>query len=400
MNPYLLMAVLYLSLAGLTALDASLISLNLMPWFGGMRWLRVHLVTLGTLTQVIFGLLPIIVARQHGVVRPPFRWATWLALNGGVLALLIGIPLKSTSPIISGGVLVGLATILLGVQLNGMRSRPAGTEERDQAGISKKFYVTGLIYFLVGILVGSGLWTGLVGTLNIGTPIEVHIHANSWGLMSLVFAGLWVDLYPTWAKRPLANPNSISAIYWLMTLGAFGLVFGPWLPNRPLLVVGLVAHLIATLWLLSNVIRPLWRERSIWSMGLIHMVAGYFWILAPVMMAPFVLFKVGNLPSGTIEATAPQALVYGWLLQFGYAVIPYFFTLLLRPDLEPRLGGNRITLVLVNAGGVLLWASIFIDEAQQTLHGLAYLMWALSFIPVLSQLWRTIPTSFSPVDAG
>ena len=59
-------------------------------------------------------------------------------------------------------------------------------------------------------------------------PIEVHIHANNWGLMSLVFAGLLIDLYPQFTGRELAWPRSVKAIFWLMSWGALGLVLGPW----------------------------------------------------------------------------------------------------------------------------------------------------------------------------
>lgn len=57
-NPYFLMMLLYLFVAVLAALDASLISLDLLPWFNGVRWLRIHFITLGMLTQVLFGALP------------------------------------------------------------------------------------------------------------------------------------------------------------------------------------------------------------------------------------------------------------------------------------------------------------------------------------------------------
>ena len=36
------------------------------------------------------------------------------------------------------------------------------------------------------------------------TPVEVHIHANNWGFLSLVFAGILVDTYSNWAQRSLA----------------------------------------------------------------------------------------------------------------------------------------------------------------------------------------------------
>ncbi|VAW43622.1 hypothetical protein MNBD_CHLOROFLEXI01-652, partial [hydrothermal vent metagenome] len=45
MTPYFLMGILYLSLALLAALESSFSGLKIVPWFNGMVWLRVHLIT-------------------------------------------------------------------------------------------------------------------------------------------------------------------------------------------------------------------------------------------------------------------------------------------------------------------------------------------------------------------
>ena len=62
LNPYFLLALLYLLVAMLAALDASLTSYTLLPWFQGIRWLRIHFITLGMLTEVLFGVLPMLAA--------------------------------------------------------------------------------------------------------------------------------------------------------------------------------------------------------------------------------------------------------------------------------------------------------------------------------------------------
>ena len=266
------------------------------------------------------------------------------------------------------------------------------------AVLGRKFYIAGLSYFLLGIIVGTGLWIGWAEPLRISTPTEVHIHANNWGLMSLVFAGLIIDLYPMWAKRPLANPKSITPIFWMMTIGAFGLIFGPWFENSYLLVPGLLLHLAATLWLLFNVIKPLGRDLNAWSIGLVHIVLSYFWILAPVMMAPVILFKVPGIPARTIEANAPQALIYGWLLQFGFAILPYFFMRVFLPDEEPRLGGTKFSLLAVNLGSAFLWAGIFIEPIQGTLYAIGYLFWGLSMLPILIDLWRITRSGINKLE--
>ncbi len=381
-NPYFLMSFLFVSLAVLGALDSSLAAWNIAPWFDSLRWLRVHLITLGTLTEAIFGVLPALVAVRAGRPQPKLRWGIWLTLNSGLITLLIGIPLVNAVLILVGGTLVFSATLLLIKQLRDLHpQRPALDSQ-----FGRPFYLAGLSYFLLGIFLGTGLWLGWSNTLQIGTPIEVHIHANNWGFLSLVFAGLLVDLYPAITQRPLAWPRSIKPIFWMMTLGALGLVLGPWFKTEFLTVPGLILHLSATLWLLINIVKPLLGQRRAWTPGMLHLIVSYFWILAPVLVAPLILLKVPGFPGAGIEGNAPQALIYGWVLQFGYALLPYFFARLFTPDRPAVLGGNWFSLITVNLGGAFLWASIFVKDYQALLRGTAYALWVMSLIPIVLQL--------------
>jgi cytochrome c oxidase cbb3-type subunit 1 len=389
MNPYFLMVILYLSLAVLAAFDSAFAGLHLTPWFNGLRWLSVHFITLGAITQALFGLLPGLVSgRRTGRFEFVFRWDIWIALNAGLVLLLIGIPLVNASLVISGGTLIFIAVILLIQQIRELRPAPAGPVPATAMG--KKFYLVGLAYLLLGIIVGSGLWFGWVGALHIAVPLEVHIHANNWGFLSLVFAGLLVDLYPHFAGRSLAWPRSVTPIFWMMTAGALGLVLGPWLQLGWFTVPGLLLHLAATLWLLLNVIKPLIGERRAWTPGILHLVTAYVWILAPVLVAPLVLLKLPGFPGTGVEQNAPQALIYGWALQFGLALIPYFFYRIFLPERPARLGGSWLSLIAVHAGSLLLWASIFSGAAQPALQGVAYLFWSLSMLLILAQLIRIL----------
>ncbi len=402
MIPYILVAFLYMLVAVVMAVDASFASFGLLDWFNGIIWLRLHFITLGVLTELLFGVMPHLTARHYNLPRPETRWDIWATLNVGIVLLIMGIPLTASIPIIAGGTFIFVSTVLLMVQLS--KIRPTN-DSAPSAG--RKFYIAGLAYFLLGIIVGTGLFTGWVKPLLItGNATEVHIHANNWGLLSLVFAGLLIDLYEVWAKRPLANPKSIPPIFWMMTVGAFGLIFGPWfigaypIVKWLLLVPGLLLHLAATIWLLVNTIIPLRGSKNGVSIGLQHLIGSYFWILAPILMAPFVVLGIGNLPNETIEATAPQALIYGWALQFGIAIVPYFFQRYLFNDKNAELGGTKLSLVLINVGGFFLWASIFIESAQSVLHGTAYLLWAIGMIPVTINLWNKTKTGMAKMETA
>lgn len=393
LNPYFLITLLFIALAGLGALDSALTSFALLPWFNGLRWLRVHLITLGILVEAAFGLLPVLVAARSKQPRPAIRWDIWLALNSGLLTLLVAIPLVNQPLILVGGALVFVAAGLLLHQLAGLLPRPF----KLQIGRGGPFYLAGLGCLLVGITVGTGLWLGWGAVLQIARPAEVHIHANVWGFGGLLLAGLLVDLGPGLTGKPLARPDAVRPIFWMMTTGAVLLIIGPWVNSNPVMAAGMVMQMAATVWLLANLFRPVWQAR--WPVGLWHLLAAYGWVLALILASPLVLVGVPGVSREAVEQSAPQSLIYGWLLQFSYALLPWLFGRFFQPSEPARLGGNWLSLAAVNLGTALLWAGIFVAAWQAPLHGLAYAAWFISVLPVAIQLWQIVRRAMT-LDAG
>jgi len=408
MNPFLLMTLLYLGLAILAALDASLTGFNLMPWFNGLRWLRIHFVTLGAVTEALLGLMPILVASRRGLPRPSPNWPAWLSLNVGLVTLAVGVPLTSPALMITGGTLVFVAVVLVMKALTpGPRSTLRPSPKGEGGGEGKPFYLAGMGYLLLGILVGSGLFAGWGEALRIVAPLEVHIHANNWGFMSLVFAGLLIDLFPRFSGRQLAWPRSLRPIFWLMTLGALLLVLGPWLGQNPVMAVGMLLHLVGTVWLLANVIAPLRGTKLLRSPGVLQLLTAYIWAFAPVLAVPAVLLGPPGIPVAGIEQYAPTALIYGWVLLFAYALIPFMARMALTPGPSGRgesqsggLGGSWWTLLLVHLGAVLLWVGIFAGQAQAAFHAAAYAAWALSLVLILVEMARIFTPAATQPDTA
>ena len=375
--PYLLTTLLFTFVALLSAADASLVSINLVSAFPALRWVRVHFITLGILSQVIFGLLPLLVASLSKKSRPSMRWDIWLTLNVGFIVLVAGFGGMNHPMIFAGGTLIFISATLLLIQLWNVRG--------GDAPESLKFYITGMFYLLVGIIIGTGLFLNWSDALYIKVPLEAHIHANSWGFMSLVFAGLLVDFVPMITGRPLSNTKNISLIYWGMTLGAFGLVLGPWLGGSlPPTVSGLVLHLSSTIWMVVMMIRAFKESGKLNSAGAWHLVSSYLWIIAPIGMAPFIMF--GIFEAGPIESTAPQALIYGWVLQFGIALIPYIARRFFLKEETPELGGCWGSLAAATAGSLFVWASIFIVPARGALYGIGFALFAIALVHPLKEL--------------
>lgn len=404
MNPYLITSFLFLILAGFFALDSALTSFQILPWFNGLRWLRVHMITLGALTEALFGILPVLAARQAGVNNTRIRWDIWLLLTIGLLILMVGIPLMNYFLIVSGGTLIFVAVLMLMGSLRGPVPTPHPSGKKT--GLGRDFYLAGLAFFLLGILLGSGLWFGWGEALAIANPLEVHIHTNIWGFMSLVFAGLAVDLYPRWTGRDLAWPGSVRPIFWLMSLGALSAVLGPWLAINPLMALGILTQQAATIWLLANMIRPLKGTEASQRPGIWHIITSYFWQLAIVLATPLIVLLNPGFSAAGVEQTAPQVLIYAWMLQFGFALIPYLLRRVVAPHREAALGGSWFSLIAVHTGGVFLAVSILLPEHSMPLLGAAYLLWFVSLLPIIRQSWDILhnepdtPDQIGPITSS
>jgi hypothetical protein len=127
-----------------------------------------------------------------------------------------------------------------------------------------------------------------------------------------------------------------------------------------------------------------------------HLAASYLWILAPVLVAPLIL--LGLLEGGPIEATAPQALIYGWVLQFGIALIPFMARRLFLKEESPALGGCWGSLAGATLGSLLVWGSIFITPARGVLYGAGFALYALALIHPLRELLQIAIAGLRKLD--
>ncbi|MBV5268262.1 MAG: hypothetical protein JZU67_07155, partial [Burkholderiaceae bacterium] len=95
---------------------------------------------------------------------------------------------------------------------------------------------------------------------------------------------------------------------------------------------------------------------------------------------------LGYLKGGPIESTAPQALIYGWVLQFGIALIPYIARRFFLKEENPQLGGCWGSLTAATAGSLFVWASIFIVPLKGVLYGIGFALYAIALIHPVKEL--------------
>lgn len=393
-NPYLLMSLFYFSLAVIATFGSALVSAEVVSTVGSMRWFQVHFITLGMFTQAVLGVLPGAVAGRAGLRAPRTRWDIWLVLNAGLLALLVAVPLVDRPMMVAGGSLVMIAIALVAWQLIRLHRGASAPPSRPVAGARAVWsYGAALGFLLLGAFIGTGLWLGWSRWLHLPAPKEVHVHSMLWGFGSLLLARFLVQLVQVPEDEQRGWQRSVTATFWLMFAGALGLTLGPWLESGPLQAAGLAAHTAGTLWLLIQWVRGQRRARAFALPSALHLVTAYFWQMVTVVAAPLVVFMPDGVIARQVATQGGPILVYGWLLQYSYALIPFLFSVTLQPDRRPTLGGSWLGLVAGHAGTALYVAGLLAADVRPALHTAGYALWAISAMPVVVALWRLLQTS-------
>ena len=358
-DPFFLVAALYLAvgvaaLAGRLSAEAGLVAGLPRP-----RWTTIHLVTIGGMTQALFGALPRL-ARASGAGRIEDRpWLRWLASNAGYPLVLIGVTTASTPVAVVGAALVLVALATLGAAVAGAR----GTGPIGAFRIAPWFLA-------VGILVAVGILTGTHGPGGYLGSLEAHVHANVWGILGLTAAGALATLVPRVVGEPFPHPGRLSWSFAGLALGAAGLVAGPWLAVAPVTFGGLALYLAGTILLLREVVGA-WRAAGGLDARFGHVLGAYVWLLFPVPWAPFVLLAPDLVPAGAIERAAIDGLVFGWMLQLAMAFLPVVVSWAgtAGRGVEGAVAAvgtpARVGLVTINAGVLALWVT-----AMPVLEGL------------------------------
>jgi cytochrome c oxidase cbb3-type subunit I len=394
-NPFWMMAALFVTAGLFFAVLQGLGAVPGMPGPSNLRWLRVHLITIGTITQMIFASLPGLLARRLGLPgrAPGETWLQWALLNGGFLLIIAGLVGIDAWTAAAGATLVFVAVWRL---LNGILAawKASGRTWRD----SVRFYATAPLYLMTGIVAALGLlfnWWAPGGRQG---WVEVHVHANVWGFLALVVAGMLSDIFPALVGGPMARPGWTGRIYTLLNLGLIGLIVGPWVNYHVITVAGLVTYFVGTAHLILNLALTLLARRKATPASL-HMPLAYLWMIVPAFFAPFIVMAPQFVHPAAVESAATQGLVNGWVLGMVMGALP----LVLRTrggrndgtvfTAEPNgQDGTWVSLVGLNLGVALVWATAVVTAptAVQVLTIGGYTLIAAAWIPFLRRIWPLV----------
>ena len=357
-NPFYLMAGVYLVLDVLALAAMALATAGVGIPIPNLSWLRIHLLTIGVVTQVVLGALPDLMAARLGV-KPPGRalnGALWLLVNASFALLLYAMPLglAPLAAITAGGVFLAIVIMLASFHLRGA-SPPFG------ARAGALLFVAGPLFFLFGIYMAVSMLLGWPARGGFFGQIEGHVHANVWGFLAMIVAGFLLERIPAAVGRPLRWPRLVPTTSWLLILGGAGLVLGPWLGVLPMTMVGIAVYIIGTASLLANLAATAVAGRR-WTANIAHLLIAYLWMIVPAAVAPIILAITGKLPTGQVEAAAVSGLIGGWVFQIALGALP----LRLRElrHLTTGWDGWWLSVALLNLGVLLIWASAFVTATD------------------------------------
>jgi hypothetical protein len=404
-HAFVLLAGLYLAVGLLAVAGRLAVDVGLLEYLPRLRWLTIHLVTIGGLTQALFGALPHLAGDGPDSSRtaPRSRWTQWLLLNAGYPLVLVGMATGSVVPTVVGATLVLVALALL-----------LWTVRRVASGTAARYYRVAPWFLVVGIFAAFGMLLNLHGPGGYFGSIEAHVHANVWGFLALVAAATLLAFVPRFAGADLAYPRFRGVTFWGLAVGASGLVAGPWLDVLAITFVGLAIYVVGTVALLVNIVATYRaadcpRDGRLW-----HILGAYLWLVVPVPIAPFVLTFPDLLPGAAIERAAINGLVFGWMLQLAMAFLPPVSDALLAAsgrslvDLPARIDAsfpapNLGQVAAVNVGMLALWLVPAGLGGMGSILGLVgYALIGLAWASFLAALWGVLvrePATPTPTSA-
>lgn len=395
-NPFFVMAGLYLTVGVLAIVGKLAVAVGFVEPLSQLRWVLIHLVTIGAMTQALFGALPHLVSSVGSSttqLSPRRRWSQWIFLNMGYPLILFGMTTGSTLVTVTGGTIVLVALALLLVTVH---RRSAGS----RGSLLSRYYRVAPWFLVVGIFAAFGMLLNVHGPGGYFGSIEAHVHANVWGFLALVVAATLLQLIPVLTGTELRYPRLKRIPFWGMTIGTVGLVSGPWLAMHVLTVTGLAIYVIGTIALLANIVGT--ERASGWTKDarVGHILGAYVWLVFPVPWAPLVLLFPNVVPVALIETAAINGLVFGWMLQLAMALLPSVVG-----AFEGTEGGVDVPSAVesssyapswlgvgsINLGMLALWATVLpvVSNSSEMLSVAGFTLIALPWAVFVVRLWQT-----------
>jgi nitrite reductase (NO-forming) len=307
-------------------------------------WLALHLVLLGAASNAIVVWSEYFAAALLHTTPAGERvaLARTVALNAGIVAVLVGVPSGRSALAAAGAGLVGVVVLVHGLGLAGR----VGRALPGRLSGTVWFYVAAGAALLAGM--GMGLWLagGVAGSAEAYLALRLaHAHLNVLGWVGLTVIGTQFTLWPT-VLRTRMVPGLERAVRWSLPPLAVGLAVaaaGLAARHRPTALAGLVVYAaglgIALVPFLRTARQRPPRTAASWMLG-----AGMAWLVVAVA-GDLVALAAGSSVvdlDGRVARLVP-AVVAGFALQTLTGALSYLLPVVFG---RGAWGNRRLTGIL------------------------------------------------------
>ncbi|MEP7034684.1 MAG: hypothetical protein ABI662_00650 [Dermatophilaceae bacterium] len=367
------------------------------------RWLAVHLLLLGALTNAI------VTWSEHFAVallraRQPSRRAAagrLAALNLAIAGVLVGVAgdlgaITVASATLLGAVVLAHVGSLLRIARHALTGRFAGTVS---------FYVAGGMALVAGVSFGTLIAVHAVSPRWDEPLHSAHVHANVFGWVGLTVLGTLFTLWPTVLRTRMVD-QVMRAATRCLALTATGLaiaVTGLAADLRWVGVGGLTLYGAGVIVALQPFVAT-WRRKRPRDMAAWSLAAGMGWLSFGVVADLVMLARGPDLQSYIpgLDALVPL-LAAGFVLQILLGALTYLLPVVwgggparVRAGIEGLSLWWRARVIALNTGVVLVAVTGVVSVPSV----ISALGWTLAVAPVVTFLGLVIRVMVNPAAPG
>ena len=334
-----------------------------LPWIGGSgdpKWILVHLLLLGGITNLIFVWsshftatmlrLPADADHKRYLVRV-------IILNLGTISIIVG-KIQELKFLMAFGAVAVVTSAGLharSIQLQIAKALPSRFKKIP------RFYIASSLFLVLGGVLGGVVSQSPNGDLKYRVLVA-HYSANIFGWIGITVAGTLITLIPTMLRTQLpekAEHRGYKSLPW-MVVSLLSIELGTLLNLRATAVIGILGYLAAWIFLLSPHFRFFLHKQSPFSFT--SAVFSIFWLGISLINLAIDVIKSHTWKLVSVGA---DSLVYmlgvGFALQIGLGALSYLIPVVLgggsRNGRQNIIVSNRLKyprLVLLNVGLALL----------------------------------------------
>lgn len=279
------------------------------PWPWG-RWLALHLVFLGAISQLVLGASQFFAGAFLATDPPPRKLirGQLLCWNAGTLAVAAGVT-EYLDAVTAAGVALLLAALVLYAAGFGAMSRRA----LNSAPWAARWYLAAAAFLAPGIVAGLAMANGYAWSP--GDLLAAHMALNLAGWFGAAIVGTLHTFYPSLTRTQLRHPRLQAPTFAAWTAGVAALALGYGFDLDALSGGGWVLLAVAAALLGANVIGSLRAAQTGLSLPARLVGVAQLFLVAGIAVAAAAAIDLGpaHALTGSTRATVATLLVAGWI---------------------------------------------------------------------------------------